>query len=340
MMFARLLLTAMLIGLAVPALGDDSTAALGTGGLVLEKNDKVELRAEDLYLSTKAIRISYRFFNKTGQDLPVTIAFPMPDITGDVDFNVAVPDADSANFLKFETKVDGKPVASQVEQRAFFKAEGKPEVEITGELKALGLPLMPTAAGPALLALPPAKRQPLIDKGYVAPNTYDAGKGWQTDYVGIWTLRSKFFRQQVFPAKKEILVEQHYQPSVGSLAGTVVGTDSYAGKEKARYLKTWCTDDDFVRSAKALSDAMMKDTAGNHNVNEQYLSYVILSGGNWAGPIGDFHLVIDKGYPDNLVSFCGEGVKKIGPTQFELRFKNYVPKRDIDVLILQRHFDP
>jgi hypothetical protein len=339
-MHRKLFLAAALLGLAAPAHADDSTAALGTGGLVLERNDKVALRAEDLYLSSKEIRISYHFLNKTNQDVPVTIAFPMPDITGDVNFTVAVPDAGADNFLKFETKVDGKPVASQVEQRAFYKAEGKPEIEITAELKALGLPMMPTAAGAALNALPAGKRQPLIDKGYVAPDTYDAGKGWQTDYVGMWTMRSKFYRQQVFPAGKEVLVEQRYQPSLGALAGTIVGTDSFQGEEKARYLKTWCTDDDFLRGAKTLSDAMAKDTAGNHNVNEQYLSYVITSGGNWAGPIGDFRLVIDKGYSDNLVSFCGEGVKKIAPTQFELRLKDYVPKRDIDVLILQRHFEP
>ena len=339
-MFARFFIAAALLALAAPALADDSTAALGTGGLVLEKTDKIVLRAEDLYLSTKEIRISYRFFNKTGQDLPATIAFPMPDITGEKDFTVSVPDSKAANFLKFETKVDGKPVGSEVEQRAFYKAAGKPEVEITEELKALGLPLMPTAASDALLALPAEKRQPLLDKGYVAPDTYGSGKGWHTDYIGVWTVRSKFYRQQVFPAHKEILVEQRYEPSVGALVGTVVGSESFTGEEKARYLKTWCTDEDFLHSAKALSDAMLKDTAGTHNVNEQSLSYVITSGGNWAGPIGDFRLVIDKGYADNLVSFCGTGVKKITPTQFEMRFKDYVPKRDIDVLILQRHFGP
>jgi len=339
-MSRKLALAALLLALAPPALADDSMAALGTGGLVLEKTDKVVLRAEDLYLSTRQVRISYRFFNKTSQDLPVTIAFPMPDITGDVNFTVAVPDASAANFLKFETRVDGKPVTSQVEQRAFYKGEGKPEVEITAELAALGLPMMPTAAGTALNALPAEKRQPLIDKGYVAPDTYNSGKGWQTDYVGMWTMRSKFFRRQVFPAGKEVLVEQRYQPSVGALAGTIAGTETFKGEEQARYLKTWCTDEDFLRSANALSEAMLKDTAGNHNVNEQYLSYVITSGGNWAGPIGDFRLVIDKGYADNLVSFCGTGVKKITPTQFEMRFKDYVPKRDIDILLLQRHFEP
>ncbi len=66
---------------------------------------------------------------------------------------------------------------------------------------------------------------------------------------------------------------------------------------------------------------------------EQHLSYVIISGGNWAGPIGDFKLIVDKGDPKTPVSFCGDGVKKVSPTQLEIDIKNYAPKRAIDVLL-------
>ncbi|WP_182419623.1 DUF4424 family protein [Bartonella sp. HY038] len=42
----------------------------------------------------------------------------------------------------------------------------------------------------------------------------------------------------------------------------------------------------------------------------------------WAGGvIEDFRLIIDKGKPDALVTFCGDGVQKISPTQFEMRKK-------------------
>ena len=39
--------------------------------------------------------------------------------------------------------------------------------------------------------------------------------------------------------------------------------------------------------------------------------------------------------PANLVSFCGDGVKS-GPTTFEVRYRDYTPKRDLAVLILVR----
>ena len=69
---------------------------------------------------------------------------------------------------------------------------------------------------------------------------------------------------------------------------------------------------------------------------ERRIAYVLTTGANWAGPIGDFHLTVDKGAPDSLVSFCADGVKKIGPTLFEVRHANFTPTRDLHVLILYR----
>ena len=45
-------------------------------------------------------------------------------------------------------------------------------------------------------------------------------------------------------------------------------------------------------------------------------------------------MVVDKGRSRNLVSFCGEGVRRISSTQFEIRRRNFTPTRDLSVLIL------
>jgi len=45
--------------------------------------------------------------------------------------------------------------------------------------------------------------------------------------------------------------------------------------------------------------------------------------------------MIDKGAPENLVSFCGEHVEKSGPTQFRMRVSNFIPMRNLAVLILK-----
>jgi hypothetical protein len=69
-------------------------------------------------------------------------------------------------------------------------------------------------------------------------------------------------------------------------------------------------------------------------LSETWVDYILTTGANWAEPIGEFRLVVDKGSSNNLVSFCGEGVRKISPTRFEIRRRNYTPTSDLSVLIL------
>ena len=105
---------------------------------------------------------------------------------------------------------------------------------------------------------------------------------------------------------------------------------------ESHYRETYCTDGPFTSAAQSL---YRKANAHNPKVraSEKYLSYVITSGANWAGPIGTFRLIVDKGDPQTLVSFCGDGIKKIGPTTFEMTAKNYTPRRDIDLLFIETH---
>jgi hypothetical protein len=116
-----------------------------------------------------------------------------------------------------------------------------------------------------------------------------------------------------------------------------IGAPNLDPTQQTHYRETYCTDGPFTSAVQSL---YRKANAPNSKVGafEEYLSYVIASGANWAGPIGSFRLVIDKG-DTTLVSFCGEGVRKIGPTTFEMIAKDYTPKRDIDVLFIKTHSD-
>jgi hypothetical protein len=67
---------------------------------------------------------------------------------------------------------------------------------------------------------------------------------------------------------------------------------------------------------------------------ENWISYVLTTGANWAGPIKTFTLVVDKGESDNYVSFCGTDVKKTGPTTFEMTATDFYPEKDLDILLL------
>jgi hypothetical protein len=312
---------------------NDSTAELTTGGLVLAKTADIEMRSEDLAVSEKQIDVRYRFFNRAAQDVTVTVAFPMPEIAWEgPDTNVAVPVPDSPNFLDFHTFVDGREVVAQDEQKAF--AGG---IDVSARLQALGVPLAPQrdATEAALDALTPAKQDELVKADIATPYDYDVGKGMEHHLAPRWTLKSSFFWRQTFPAGKEVAVEHRYRPSVGETVGTMLGSPKIDPQELSNYEKLYCVDKDFLASAKK---AERLDATGfaQEPFFERRIAYVLTTGANWAGPIGDFHLTVDKGAPGSLVSFCADGVKKIGPTLFEVRHANFTPMRDLHVLILHR----
>ena len=70
--------------------------------------------------------------------------------------------------------------------------------------------------------------------------------------------------------------------------------------------------------------------------SEQRIDYILKTGANWSGPIKEFRLVVDKGEPDSLVSFCGQDVKKISDTQFEMRKIEFTPDGNLAILILKK----
>jgi hypothetical protein len=46
---------------------------------------------------------------------------------------------------------------------------------------------------------------------------------------------------------------------------------------------------------------------------------------------------VEKGEADALLSFCGKGVKRLSPTQFEMTAKDFTPDRELDILIARTH---
>src|SRR5262245_39073260 len=134
------LVVAALVRLPEPTLAaNDSTAELATGGLVLSKSGDIEMRTEDLFISSRQIRVGYRFYNLSPEDVTCVVAFPMPDVTVvDATTGVPIPSADPHNLLGFETHVDGAPVKAQVVQKAFARG-----VDRTADLERLKVPLAP-----------------------------------------------------------------------------------------------------------------------------------------------------------------------------------------------------
>jgi hypothetical protein len=331
----RTIVTALILAACatVPALANDTSAELATGGLLFVQNDNVEMRSEDLAISAKQVDVRYRFFNKSASDVTVLVAFPMPEVRiEEQDQNIALPTQDPVNLLGFATTVNGKPVKTQVEQHVF--AAG---IDRTQLLTSLGIPLAPhlAATNEALDRLPHEKWDELLRIGLAEIEEYDIGKGTTKHLSARWGLRTTFYWEQTFAAKAETLVEHRYRPSVGGSVQTSLGSPSSV-KEAwyDEYKRKYCLDSDFFATIDRLRKAAKSEFGPPYS--EERIDYILRTGANWSGPIGQFHLTVDKGDAGSLVSFCGQGVKKTGDTKFEMTKSNFSPEGDLAVLILKK----
>lgn len=306
-----------------PAPANDSVASMGAGGLVLEKSDGITMLSEDLYVSAREVRVKYRFVNHTDEPIVTLVAFPMPDIEPGYMTDVGGRLEDPAHMVPFITWVEDRAVWTEVQQTAVFNG-----VDVTALLTALGLPLAPHAQSSwdALRALPETEVRALERDGLVDVSENDAGGvEWA---MPAWTLRTIHYWQQYFHPGEVVEIEHLYAPAIGGTVMTMVGRYGDVPGAMDEYQARYCMDEAFVGAAR-------RRAAAGESMAETWLDYVLTTGANWSGPIRDFRMVVDKGSPDNLVSFCAEGVRRISATQFEVRRTDYTPTRDLNVLILE-----
>jgi len=322
-MNARPLLALALCALAAPALANDSVAETAAGGLVLVPNDAIDMVSEDLYVSRLQVRVRYVFRNRTRAPVRVTVAFPMPDqeLAEDEDGEVAWPS-------NFETRVAGRAVPMQVERRAMLNG-----VDHTALLTRLGIPIEGRGGDhiwSALSNLSTADQDRLERLGLV--QLFNDPGLTRRSVQPRWTIKETWHWVQTFPPGQNLVVEHRYQPGLGGTVGTGLASPNVRESDYEReVIARYCVDDDLLAT-------IQRRAARNQdhwvNLAEDWLSYILVTGANWRSPIGDFRLVVDKGEPSTLVSFCGEGVRRISPTQFEVRHRNWRPTRDLHVLFL------
>jgi hypothetical protein len=315
------------IAAARAASANDSSAEKAAGGLVLTQNGDIDMVSEDLFVSTAQIRVRYVFRNRATRARRVTVAFPMPDreLSYEMESEVAYPG-------DFHTLVDGRPVRMSVERKAIVNG-----VDRTAELTRLRVPVAPPPGerarhlADAIGRMPRATQQRLARAGLIdAASLADSSH----QIIPMWTVRETWHWDQVFPAGRDLRVEHRYRPGVGGTAGVPLANADWRSGENGREAQAeYCTDRDFLAALDRMSARAERDQGGYPM--EQRLRYILTTGGNWRSPIGDFRMVVDKGSPNAIVSFCGQGVRRISPTQFEVRHRNWRPDRDLALLIVQ-----
>lgn len=124
---------------------------------------------------------------------------------------------------------------------------------------------------------------------------------------------------QTFPAKQVVSVVHEYTPGVG-------GAVEYGmqGEETGKF----CIDKDLQQWMKQLEKT-------NYKVSTDVIEYILTTGANWKGPIGKFKLTVKKSDPNEKLSFCGTGVKKIDAKTFVMEKTNFTPKQDLHIIYLK-----
>jgi hypothetical protein len=309
----------------------DSTAELSLGGLQFAPTSDIALESEDLRISLDRITVRYQLVNTATKPVTLTATFPLPDIDlSDAD-SLALPSADPANFVDFETRIDGAPAPFRIEQRAILG-----DKDVSALLDQFKLPVLPVGRREIRLDdLPEATRAKLVDQGLLTPERTDE-RGRQ-HYAMAWVAKTSALRQQPFPAGREVIVEHQYRPSVGISSDTILRrflrNNTALSAEVERYRKEYCISDAFLAQLDARAGT------GEFNapmIGEQRINYVLKRGTDGAVPIGSFKLTIDPGAGDRLVSFCPGRLTPTTPGALTFTAKDFTPEGDLKILIIGR----
>lgn len=302
------------------AQANDSAGYIGTGGVEYLKNKNISMHSEDLYISKDKIRVNYEFKNLSNKDITETVLFPMPAVPSRLE-------SDFANTTRlvdsFKILSNGKAITPKTHVRTFMypivikdgeKTYADKSVDTTEVFKACGIKdneMMTPWTNQGNTDNVDQKLQNCTDKRlnkFIDVNEDDSYIFWDSQIIYSW--------QQTFKAKAITKINHAYKPLVG---GSV-----YLDEEE---FADFCVD-------KSTQQGFHKSGARPYSA----LSYILTTGANWAKPITNFKLTVERD-PDELVSFCWKGkgkVKKVSATTFEITETNFVPAHDFDVAFIMK----
>ena len=298
---------------------NDSTGYIGTGGVKYLKNKNISMHSEDLYISKDKIRVNYEFKNLSNKDITETVLFPMPAVPSFTGSDFADT---SETYNNFKLWVNGKPIDPELHVRTFMY----PIVVKDGDR---------TYADTSIDTTEIFKSCDLNEADMMGPWTYQV----DTEYVNQqlldcnnkaldrfiydreslyipWDSQVIYSWEQKFKANATTKIKHSYTPLVG---GSV-----HLGQEE---FPSFCVDASTQRGF---------HKGGGRPYHA--LSYILTTGANWAKPISNFKLTVERD-PNELVSFCWKGkgkVKKVSATTFEIKETNFVPTHDFDVAFIMK----
>ncbi|SLJ85310.1 DUF4424 family protein [Psychrobacter sp. DAB_AL43B] len=298
---------------------NDSTGYIGTGGVAYLKNKNISMHSEDLYISKDKIRVNYEFKNLSNKDITETVLFPMPAVPSFTDSDYADT---NATYDNFKVWVNGQTINPDLHVRTFMhpiivkdgdRTYAEESIDTTEIFKSCGLNEADMMGPWTYQVDTEYVNQQLLDCDSKALDKFIYDKEslyipWDSQVIYSW--------EQKFKANTTTKIKHAYTPLVG---GSVhLGTEQF---------KDFCVDDATQRGF-------------NKNGGRPYhaLSYILTTGANWAKPIANFKLTVERD-SNELVSFCWKGkgkIKKVSPTTFEIKESNFIPTHDFDVAFIMK----
>lgn len=295
-------------------LADDSTAALGAGGIELLQSDSIAMLEQDLFLAARKVRTRFVFQNESRADIKTLVAFVMPDIEAR---DLARRDNDDiVDHLGFTVTVDGRKIVPKADIRA--RLDGK---DVTDRLKQYGIALR---AGQKFRDIIPQAGLTLEQKAKLRADgllheNFDDVPGWDT--------RLRLYWEQVFPAGAQVEIYHGYTPFLGTeniLPATISNVPLFTDR--------FCMD----AAQKKAAATMLETTTGTAH----YLDYILSTGSSWKGPIRRLAITIEREHAGDMALTCLPGLKPVGPTSAGVGYTDAKPQEDISVLFISRGSDP
>jgi Domain of unknown function (DUF4424) len=163
-------------------------------------------------------------------------------------------------------------------------------------------------------------REPLRSNKDLAPEVESRQAEYCIDkafYAGVDKIVASFLADKQSPQTRgEIGPDQQAPPISNSTSLGERSTDGAASKTQAPPVRLFPVEN-------------------RANIREWRIEYDLAAGAALAS-IRDFRLVVDKGKPDRIVSFCLDNLRRISPTAFEMRAANFTPNERLKILLLGR----
>jgi len=253
------------------AIANDSPAvySVATGGLVLQKNEQIEMVSEELDISESKIKVTYQYLNTSDKDITTTVAFPMPafdDSSQSSDTYMNQRPLDS-----FQIVVEQHEVPTKMHREVLIDG-----VDVANKFRHIGL-----------------IDEQIFDIHCIGAVEYIEGSCYKnkeqfenTQKIygsGSAKIRETAYWDQLFPAGKKIEIGHEYTP----LAGFEF---SISKKDASKMCLDKGTENAFHKLARAA--LKQNESLTVFTTNHYDVAYILGTGRNWKGPIKNFKLIL------------------------------------------------